>query len=149
MEHFFYCPRSGERVVYSFNTKGCEASEGHQGTNTLNTTKDKNERRSSDRFPIERDVRYRILNRKTGDEVGAGRTLNMSSNGVLFTTEGFLIPGRRVELSVSWPAQLNSRVALKLVARGRVIRAEDGVAAVEIQQYEFRTQGSQIAAAGQ
>ena len=115
----------------------------------MNTTKDKNERRSSDRFPIERDVRYRILNRKTGDEVGAGRTLNMSSNGVLFTTEGFLIPGRRVELSVSWPAQLNSRVALKLVARGRVIRAEDGVAAVEIQQYEFRTQGSQIAAAGQ
>jgi hypothetical protein len=109
----------------------------------LNTTKDKDDRRASDRFPLEREVRYRILNRKTGDEVGAGKTVNMSSNGVLFTTEEFLIPGRRVELAISWPAQLNSKVALKLVARGRVVRSEGGVAAVEIQQYEFRTQGSQ------
>jgi hypothetical protein len=32
-------------------------------------------------------------------------------------------------------------VALKLVARGRVVRSEDGMAAIEIQQYEFRTAG--------
>jgi hypothetical protein len=31
---------------------------------------------------------------------------------------------------------------LKLVARGRVARLEQGRAAIEIQQYEFRTQGS-------
>src|SRR5437763_14427808 len=104
--------------------------------------KDKNDRRASDRLPIEREVRYRIINRKTGDEMGTGKTLNMSSNGVLFTTDGFLIPGRRVELAISWPAQLNCKIPLKLVARGRVVRSEDGVAAVEIQQYEFRTQGS-------
>jgi hypothetical protein len=109
----------------------------------VHTAKDKNERRASDRFPIEREVRYKVLNRKTGDELGAGKTVNMSSNGVLFTTDGLLIPGRRVELAISWPAQLNSKVALKLVARGRVVRAEDHVAAVEIQQYEFRTQGAQ------
>jgi len=112
----------------------------------LNTRKDKNDRRASDRFPLERDVRYRIMNRKTGDEVGAGKTLNMSSNGVLFTTDGLLIPGRRVELAISWPAQLNSKVPLKLVARGRIVRSEGGMAAVEIQQYEFRTQGSQATA---
>ncbi len=109
----------------------------------MNTAKDKNERRASDRFPIEREVRYKVLNRKTGDELGAGKTVNMSSNGVLFTTDGILIPGRRVELAISWPAQLNSKVALKLVARGRVVRSDDRVAAVEIQQYEFRTQGAQ------
>ena len=112
----------------------------------LNKNKDTNERRDADRFPLDRDVRYRIINRKGGDEVGAGKTLNMSSNGVLFTTDGFLIPGRRVELAISWPAQLNSKVPLKLVARGRVVRSESGVAAVEIQQYEFRTAGSQPAA---
>lgn len=112
----------------------------------MNTRKDKNDRRASDRFPLERDVRYRIMNRKTGDEVGAGKTLNMSSNGVLFTTDGLLIPGRRVELAISWPAQLNSKVPLKLVARGRIVRSEGGMAAVEIQQYEFRTQGSQATA---
>lgn len=107
--------------------------------------KENQDRRASDRFPMERDVRYKILNRKTGDEVGAGKTVNMSSNGVLFTTDGFLIPGRRVEVAISWPAQLNSKVALKLVARGRIVRSEEGMAALEIQQYEFRTQGTQTA----
>lgn len=111
----------------------------------LKTTKDANERRASDRFPIERDVRYKVLSRNTNDETGAGKTLNMSSNGVLFTTDGLLVPGRKVELAISWPAQLNSKVPLKLVARGRVVRSEDGIAAVEIQQYEFRTQSAQAA----
>lgn len=109
----------------------------------MNTAKDVNERRASDRFPIERELRYKVLNRKTAEEMGSGKTLNMSSNGVLFTTEALLAPGRRVELAISWPAQLNSKVALKLVARGRIVRAAEGTAAVEIQKYEFRTQGSQ------
>ena len=43
------------------------------------------------------------------------------------------------EVSISWPAQLNNKCALKLVARGRIVRFEDGRAAMEIQQYEFRT----------
>jgi hypothetical protein len=34
-------------------------------------------------------------------------------------------------------------ISLKLVARGRVVRAEEGRAAIEIHQYEFRTQASQ------
>ena len=103
--------------------------------NTENT-----DRRASDRFTIERDLRYKILNKKTGEEAGSGRTINMSSTGVLFTTEHMLLPGRRVEVSISWPAQLNSKCALRLVARGRVVRFDDGKAAMEIQQYEFRTQ---------
>ena len=109
----------------------------------MSVEKNKNERRASDRFPMERDVRYKVLSRRNGDETGAGKTINMSSNGVLFTTKGALVSGRRVELAISWPAQLNSKVALKLVARGRVVRATDGAAAIEIQQYEFRTQAAQ------
>ena len=96
-------------------------------------------------FPIEREVRYKILSRKNSaeGESGTGVTVNMSSNGVLFTTDRYLLPGRRLEVSISWPAQLNSKVALKLVARGRVVRSEEGRAAIEIHQYEFRTQASQ------
>jgi hypothetical protein len=67
----------------------------------------------------------------------------MSSNGVLFTTDQSLIPGKRIELTISWPVQLNSNVALKLVNRGRVVRCEQGKAAIEILQHEFRTQASQ------
>ena len=100
------------------------------------------DRRHSDRFPIEREVRYRVLSKRSGEEAGEGRTINISSSGVLFTSEHILLPGRRMEVSISWPAQLDNKCALKLVARGRVVRFEHGRAAIEIQQYEFRTQSS-------
>lgn len=99
------------------------------------------ERRSAVRFPIEQEVRYKIYNRNT-IEVGSGKTVNMSSNGVLFTTERQLNPGERVELAVAWPAQLDNRCALKLVTTGRVVRSEPGKAAISIERYEFRTQGA-------
>jgi c-di-GMP-binding flagellar brake protein YcgR len=99
------------------------------------------ERRSAVRFPIEQEVRYKVFNRST-IEVGSGRTVNMSSNGVLFTTERTLTTGERVELAVNWPAQLDNRCALKLVTSGRVVRTENSKAAIAIERYEFRTQGS-------
>jgi len=107
----------------------------------LHTETQTTDRRGADRFPIEREVRYKVLSKKSIDEAGTGRTVNMSSNGILFTSEHVLLPGRRLELSVSWPAQLNNQTPLKLVARGRVIRFDGGQAAIEIQQYEFRTSG--------
>ena len=100
------------------------------------------DRRRSDRFAIEREIRYRALNKRGGEEAGEGKTVNMSSSGVLFTSVQILRPGRRVELAISWPAQLNGKCALKLVARGRIVRFENGLAAMEIQQYEFRTQSA-------
>ena len=110
----------------------------------MSAENEKDDRRGADRFPIEREVRYKVLSRKIAaeGESGVGLTVNMSSNGVLFTTDRYLLPGRRLEVSISWPAQLNSKVALKLVARGRVVRSEEGRAAIEIHQYEFRTQAT-------
>ncbi|MBI4903465.1 MAG: PilZ domain-containing protein [Acidobacteria bacterium] len=106
------------------------------------THKPETERRAADRFPIEREVRFKLLSKKTGDDNGVGKTINISSNGVLFSTDRLLIPGRRLEVSINWPAQLNNKCALKLVARGRIVRFEQGRVAMEIQQYEFRTTGS-------
>ena len=100
------------------------------------------ERRRSSRFPVERAVRYRVISRRADVHPGQGQTRNMSSNGVLFSTQQNLVPGKRVEIDISWPAQLNDTCPLKLVARGRVVRAGAGQAALEIQQYEFRTTGS-------
>ncbi len=99
------------------------------------------ERRSAVRFPIERETRYRIYTRST-IEAGTGKTINMSSTGVLFTTQRTLRPGERVELSVRWPAQLDKKCPLKLVVIGRVVRATDTAAAIAIERYEFRTLGS-------
>ena len=97
------------------------------------------ERRASARLAIERDVQYRILNRNQVDTEARGKTLNISSSGVLFTTHEMLIPGRRIEVAIDWPAQLDNKCALKLVARGRVVRNEGDRAALEIMQHEFRT----------
>lgn len=107
--------------------------------------KNQHERRAADRFPIAREVRYKVMNKKNSDEIGSGQTVNMSSTGVYFTTEHILLPGRRLELAISWPAQLNNQTALKLVARGRIIRYDEGRAAMEIQQYEFRTAKNAVA----
>lgn len=101
------------------------------------------DRRHSDRFPIECEVRYRILSKRSGDKAGDGRTVNISSSGVLFTPDHVLQPGGLLELSVSWPARLDGGCALKLVARGRIVRLEGESAAMKIQQYEFRTKSSQ------
>ena len=98
-------------------------------------------RRRTGRFPIVREIRYRVATKDNLYEAGVGATINISSNGVLFTTEQPILPGRRVEIAISWPAELNRNTALKLVARGRIVRVENGKAAIEIQQYEFRTQG--------
>ncbi len=98
------------------------------------------ERRRSSRFPIERDVRYKTLNQRTETLAGNGKTLNISSSGVLFTSDHDLPVGTRLELSISWPAQLNDRCLLNLVARGRITRHNQGELALQIQQYEFRTQ---------
>ncbi len=98
------------------------------------------ERRRSSRFPIERELRYKTLNQRTEILAGNGKTVNISSSGVLFTSDHELPLGTRLEVSISWPAQLNERCLLNLVARGRITRHLHGQIALQIQQYEFRTQ---------
>lgn len=98
------------------------------------------ERRKSSRFPIEREIRYKTLNLRTELQAGVGKTLNISSSGVLFTSEHDMPLGTRLEVAISWPAQLNDKCLLNLVARGRVTRHAKGQLALQIQQYEFRTQ---------
>ena len=98
------------------------------------------DRRSAVRLPIEQDVRYKVLARNAV-KIGFGKTVNMSSNGVLFTTEKALALGEKLEVAVNWPALLDHKCPLKLVTTGRVVRSENGLAAISIERYEFRTQG--------
>ncbi|HXM43851.1 MAG TPA: PilZ domain-containing protein [Bryobacteraceae bacterium] len=98
------------------------------------------ERRAALRFAIGQELVYKILDHRAATpESGVGRTLDISSGGVRFETVQRLHPGKRVELSVNWPAQLDDGCPLKFVALGRVVRAEDTWAAMHIEQYEFRT----------
>jgi hypothetical protein len=99
-------------------------------------------RRGKRRFRIDQEVRYRLLYGHRIAETGVGRTVDMSSSGVCITTQTMLTPGLPVELSISWPALLNDVCPMKLVIYGCVVRSTDKYTAVNIERYEFRTQGS-------
>jgi hypothetical protein len=100
------------------------------------------DRRVSLRLPIERDVRYTVIGtKKRLQHSGSGRTVNMSSRGVLFTTDSTLPEAAYVEIAVSWPAELDDAIPLKLVAMGILVRTDERQAAISIQKYEFRTRG--------
>ena len=96
------------------------------------------ERRRSERFPLELAAHYQCVMRKAASESGDGVTVNISSTGVLFTSDQNLQNGRRIELSINWPAKLDQKVPLKLIVLGRIVRTEPGRAAVDILQHEFR-----------
>jgi hypothetical protein len=102
----------------------------------------KEERRGKRRFRIEQEVRYRLLYGHRIAETGVGRTIDISSSGVLITTQTQLSPGLPVELSLTWPALLNDTCPMKLMIYGCVVRSTENTAAVAIERYEFRTQGS-------
>jgi c-di-GMP-binding flagellar brake protein YcgR len=106
------------------------------------------ERRETSRFPVREEVRYRVLQSKTGQVSGAGKTVDISSGGILFTTTERLQPGRLIEISVNWPARLDGTCALQLVATGRVVRSDNETAAVRIERYEFKTRANNALAAG-
>jgi hypothetical protein len=99
------------------------------------------DRRETTRFPLCEEVKYKLVHGKV-ITTGTGKTLNIGSGGVLFTTEQRLPLGRMVEISVNWPARLDGTCPLKFVASGRVIRSEADRAAVRIERYEFRTRSS-------
>ena len=100
------------------------------------------ERRSKRRFQIEQDVRFKMLYGQRIAETGVGKTLNVSSGGVYIATENTLTPGLPIELSMNWPVLLHDSCPMKLMIYGCVIRSNGNGAAISIERYEFRTQGS-------
>ena len=100
------------------------------------------ERRIKRRFQIDQEVKYKMLYGQRIAETGVGRTVNVSSGGVWFSTQNMLTSGMPVELSMTWPVLLNESCPMKLMIYGCVVRSNERGAAVAIERYEFRTQGS-------
>lgn len=109
------------------------------------SVKTETERRAAERYAIERDVRWKLQGRRTREAPAVGRTVNISSAGVLFTTFGSPIAiGKLVEIAISWPVPLDGDDQLQLIAKGRLVRSFDGLAAVEFRQREFRARHTQL-----
>jgi len=93
------------------------------------------------RFPVEQEVRYKMLYGQRIAENGAGKTANMSSSGVWFNAGNPLAAGMPIEISMNWPVLLNDTCPMKLMIYGCVVRSNEKGTAVSIERYEFRTQG--------
>lgn len=103
---------------------------------------DVSERRTSNRYPLECPVTTRPYGKRAlHSGTGRGKTVNMSSKGLLLKTDQELALGERVEASIMWPMLLNGRCSLKMNVLGRVVRVENGLAAIEILKYQFKTAG--------
>src|SRR5262249_7624884 len=110
------------------------------------TGKDINDRRAKFRFPIHRELRYKLLHDDAVVETGIGDTSNIGSGGVAFRTERTLEVDAVIELSISWPILLDETCPMRLIAFGRVLRSGAGMTACTIDKYEFRTQGRTLQA---
>jgi len=100
------------------------------------------EQRSHQRYPLELEIEYRLLNRARSQRLGSGATVNISSGGVLFRADEFVPSGTPIELMLNWPFLLEGVCPLRLVMRGHVVRSTGTEIAISCRHHEFRTAGT-------
>jgi len=96
-------------------------------------------------FPIKQDVRYQCVRGSRISLVGVGKTLEISSREVRFTTQHPLKEGQKMRLAIDWPAMLDDNCHMKLEIAGWIVESGPGEATVKIERYEFHTRGAQLA----
>jgi hypothetical protein len=77
------------------------------------------EHRSHPRYPVYVEASYELIVHGEVVETGHGRTVNISTGGVLFESQQALAPVG-IRLSIAWPAQLGDAVGLALRVSGGV-----------------------------
>jgi PilZ domain len=99
------------------------------------------DRRSARRYYMGLELRWSLLDGNKLLDSGAGRTVEVSSGGVLFKAGRTLPVGLRVELSIAWPVRLQGTALLQLRMAGRIVRTDGDRVALETTHHEFRTAG--------
>jgi len=96
------------------------------------------ERRSKTRYSIELVVRF-FNTTGASRSYNLGRTVNISSSGLLVASESAVREGTALELMIEWPWPLDGRVPLQLVTTGVVVRTSQSAFALVLRSYQFRT----------
>jgi hypothetical protein len=99
------------------------------------------DRRSDRRYSLQMELRWKLIRRKRVLDSGTGRTIDLSSSGILFDAGRQLPVGLNVELSISWPVLLRNMAPLQLIVCGRIVRADSGRAGIRMMQHDFKTVG--------
>jgi hypothetical protein len=100
------------------------------------------ERRSVRRYPIDAELAFQLIRHGQVIETGEGRTINASSDGILFESSRTLSPGIDIKLQIAWPAHLGGAIGLQLCITGRTVRVQDNRTAVRVLRHIFGTKGS-------
>src|ERR1700720_813006 len=90
-------------------------------------------RHGHQRFPITTPVKYIV-----GKVEGEGVTCNVGSDGLLMKTTCVFPQGKRIELSLDWPAMLDGRLPLRLDIFAKIMWSNVKGTAVEILSYKYR-----------
>src|SRR5260370_4105120 len=97
------------------------------------------DRRSHQRYPIELDLRYKLIHRRQVLNGGVGKTRDISTKGVFFSADQALAKGLDVELLMDWPLRLGGLCPLQVKIAGKVLRSGESRTPGQIRNYEFRT----------
>jgi c-di-GMP-binding flagellar brake protein YcgR len=97
------------------------------------------EQRVNRRYPIALDVQYKLHNDQQEMRSGSGRTLNISTGGILFHTKDPLPASGEIDLALEWPLLLDRTCPLRLLARGQIVRSDERGTAVRLLSHDFRT----------
>src|ERR1700730_4651056 len=95
------------------------------------------EHRLHRRYPLRLYVHYKLLDRDVVTQTGTGRTVNISTEGILFESDRPLPDRGEIVLELAWPALLDGVRRLKFVVRGRIVRNEGKAIAVRFTAYDF------------
>ena len=104
----------------------------------------RSDRRKKIRFPIHRELRYKLLEEGVLVGAGTGQSVNIGSAGVAISIDRELRPGAFIELSISWPVLLDDSCPMRFIVFGRVLRSAGKRSACTIDKHEFRTQARTI-----
>lgn len=94
--------------------------------------------RSNRSYPVQLDLRYKVIHDGKPLGHGSGRTRQFSSSVLVFTADQPLSTGA-VELALDWPFLLDGVCPLQLVVFGHVLHGSNHVVTVKIARHEFRT----------
>ena len=97
------------------------------------------DQRAARRYSIKLPVQWKLKQGSRVVESGTGTTVNLSSRGILFETNGDLRVGPKIELSISWPFLLLRAVSLQLLVAGEIVRVRGRRVALRMLHHEFRT----------
>jgi hypothetical protein len=91
-------------------------------------------------FPIQLNVQYQCAEAHVIR--GVGKTIDIGSHELRFTTQHSFYRGQLITLGLDWPILLDETCPLKLHISGSIVGGDSGAASLHIKSYEFRTRRS-------